>query len=61
MGKRGPQQSTGRGRAAGAKECRAWLSAAEFAALTQEAERRGVTTGDVVRASVLAIVGEVSQ
>lgn len=46
---RGPKPTTQRGRAAGAKELRAWLSAAEFARWQRAADAAGLSVGDYVR------------
>ena len=46
---RGPKPTTLRGRKAGARELRAWLSAEEYARWVAAAEARGMTVGDYVR------------
>lgn len=45
--------TTQRGRTAGGREARAWLSAAEFAQLAAMATSRGVTVPALVRALLL--------
>jgi hypothetical protein len=46
---RGPKQTTARGRKAGARELRAWLSADEYARWVAAAESAGMTLGDFIR------------
>lgn len=46
---RGPKPTTLRGRAAGARELRAWVSADEYARWTTAAERAGMSLGDYLR------------
>jgi hypothetical protein len=53
---RGRPTTTARGRNAGGKEARAWLSADEYAALTARAEAAGLTLGEFVRRLMLATV-----
>ena len=53
---RGRPTTTARGRNAGGKEARAWLSADEYAALTARAEAAGLTVGEFVRRLLLATV-----
>ena len=51
--KPGRPVTTRRGRAAGAKEARAWLSAEEFAHVEALAAARGLTVPALVRAVLL--------
>lgn len=46
---RGPQPTTRRGRAAGARQLRAWVSAEEYARWEAAARAAGLTLGDYVR------------
>ena len=46
---RGPKPTTRRGRKAGARELRAWLSADEYARWIVAAKAAGMTLGDFVR------------
>jgi len=56
---RGRPITTGRGRTAGAKEARAWLNAAEWAALVARVDAEGATMGDVVRRAIAAYLATV--
>ena len=51
--KQGRPVTTQRGRTAGAKEARAWLSAAEYAEIERQAQAGGLTTAGWVRARLL--------
>lgn len=54
--KRGPKPTTLRGRAAGGREIRAWVSADELARITERATAAGMTVSDYVRACALGEV-----
>lgn len=54
--KRGPKPTTLRGRAAGGKEIRAWVSSAEMDRIKAAAEAKGLDVSAYVRMRALEVV-----
>jgi len=58
---KGRPRTTGRGRTAGGREARAWLSADEHTAAVAAAKGQGVTLGEFLRALVLDAVASTTK
>lgn len=54
--KRGPKPTTLRGRAAGGREIRAWVSAAELDQIKAAAKAEGLDVPDYIRQRALEVV-----